>query len=214
MEVSCARTFEPELSRRFFAIIWLAHSGKISGFCNELKAGIRKADDDSAANVLLDFQIALNTPVEFGGTSVRGPHLDCPRKLFVGLLYFRDDADDSEGGDLEFYCVKGEGTAKLDAGRTGQRDDFELVKSVPFKGNVLVLFLNSPEALHGVSIRSRTMYPRIFLNLLGELKENLFVAPSSEAKLLTTSGPSPKKLNSTFGGAGLIHLSGPDRPRK
>jgi hypothetical protein len=39
---------------------------------------------------------------------------------------------------------------------------------------VLVLFLNSIDALHGVSVRSTTNVPRYFLNLVAEVREPLF----------------------------------------
>ena len=44
---------------------------------------------------------SYNSPVRTPST-VRGPHLDSPFKLFAALLYFRAPEDDSSGGDLEF----------------------------------------------------------------------------------------------------------------
>lgn len=161
---------------------------------SKLKAGIRKADEDSDADVLLDVQLALNTPVFLPGTTVRGPHVDCPKKLFVGLFYFRLDDDDSEGGDLELYKPK-TSPPKLDHTRTGKFEDMELVRRVPYRQNTAVLFLNTPEALHGVSVRSRTPFYRVFLNLLGEMRSPLF-DPANGKTTTVASGNSFQGQNS------------------
>ena len=44
-------------------------------------------------------------------------------------------------------------------------------------GNLLILSLNTPAALHGVSPRSRTDKPRYHLHLVGELTAPLFAIP-------------------------------------
>ncbi len=138
-----------------------------------LKAGVRGQVNDSHCNVFLDSQIAFNTPVEIGGTTVRGPHLDDPRKLFVGLFYLRLDGDQSRGSDLEIYRSKVK-PARLDITRTANLADMDLFETVKYEANTLVLFLNTPNSFHGVKPRSRTEYHRVFLNLLGEMPSPLF----------------------------------------
>jgi hypothetical protein len=138
-----------------------------------LKAGIRGRDNDHESHILLDCQIAFNTPVEIGGTTVRGPHVDDPRKLFVGLFYLRLDGDESRGGDLEIYRSRVM-PPKLDLTRTAGLADMEVVETVKYEANTLVLFLNTPDSLHGVRPRSRTPHHRVFLNLLGEMRHPLF----------------------------------------
>lgn len=139
----------------------------------ELKAGIRAGGKDSDADVLLDCQLAVNTPVTIAGTTVRAAHIDCPKKLFVGLLYLRLKEDRSSGGDLLLYRAK-TGTPAMDETRTVSASDLELVEKVPYNSNTLVLFLNTPQSFHGVSTRSRTPCHRVFLNLLGEMREPIF----------------------------------------
>lgn len=143
------------------------------GAISKLKAGVRGQLNDSDCNVFLDSQIAFNTPVEVGGTSVRGPHLDDPRKLFVGLFYLRLEGDQSRGADLEIYRSKVK-PARLDITRTASLADMELWQTVKYEANTLVLFLNTPSSFHGVKPRSRTPYHRVFLNLLGEMPSPLF----------------------------------------
>jgi hypothetical protein len=143
-----------------------------------LRAGIRPtrdANDASAfvdADVLLDAQISINSPVSGAPSSVRKTHLDEPHKLFAGLFYMRLPEDDSTGGDLELLRYRGR-----PRGFRGPMvyDRFvEPVATVPYAFNTLVIFLNSPAALHGVTTRSRTDAPRCFVNLVASVQERLF----------------------------------------
>lgn len=92
----------------------------------QLKAGIRGADGFSDADVLLDVQIAFNTPSAVAGTTVRSAHIDCPRKLFVGLFYMRQPGDQSSGADLNICRAKSK-NLQLDATRTADEKDIETV---------------------------------------------------------------------------------------
>ena len=150
------------------------------GPVRSLRAGIRRQQTfDDGADVLLDAQISLNTPVTGEPTSVRRGHLDAHNKLFVGLLYLRHPDDDSTGGELELYRYATdrptfEGTATWTA-----IDDshLEFAERVPYEKNQLVYFLNTPQALHGVTPRSRTATPRLFMNLVAEVRRPLFDVP-------------------------------------
>ncbi len=159
------------------------------GSLNSLRSGIREIDKNSPANVFLDCQIAVNTPASLSGTTVRGPHVDCPKKLFVGLLYMRLDEDKSDGGDLEIYRPKRR-PVELDYTRTADLDDMEFVTRVPYEKNVLVMFLNTPESLHGVSPRSQTDVHRVFVNLVAEMPTQLFQlqtgAPATTSGIVNT----------------------------
>lgn len=143
-----------------------------------LRAGIRGADDYGTADVLLDAQIAVNTPVTGPATTVRGPHVDMPEKLFVGLFYMRREDDDSSGGALEFYRSR---VAKPSFSETRDVPEREIepVFRIPYAANQLVLFLNTPWSLHGVSPRAETRHPRYFLNLIGQMGGPLFQARQS-----------------------------------
>src|SRR5262245_26782669 len=54
-----------------------------------LRAGVRNAVSVDRADVLLDAQVSINTPVTGPPSSVRPVHVDDPRKLFAGLFYLR-----------------------------------------------------------------------------------------------------------------------------
>jgi hypothetical protein len=128
-------------------------------------AGKRTDPTNQDHDLVLDCQVSINSPVT-EGSSVRGPHLDSPRKLFNALLYFRHPDDRSTGGDLEFYRLKG-GRAP-DKWSAIDPDLVERTHVVPYRANTLVMFINSPGALHGVSRRSVTPLPRRYVDFLGE----------------------------------------------
>ena len=98
-------------------------------------------------------------------------------------MYFRRPEDDSTGGDLQFYRYKNprhrfDPRAPVDpafvesAGIPSlkQVDDrlVEAVEAVPYEPNTLVMWVNTPHSIHGVSPRSITEFPRRYVNLLGE----------------------------------------------
>jgi hypothetical protein len=137
------------------------------------RAGLRRRDTFDTAEVLLDAQVCINTPVLTTASSVRGPHVDKPNKLFAGLWYLRPPEDtDTLGGELLIYRWRA-GRARFDGAELEPRD-VEVMAKVPYAGNTFVLFLNSLDALHGVTPRQPTPRTRWFLNLVGEVRVPLF----------------------------------------
>jgi len=132
-----------------------------------LHPGIRDAFGKAPeADVALDCQFGMNSPVTTP-SSVRGPHLDNPAKLFAALLYFRQADDSSTGGELELYRVK-PGQRPVARGSRVKPETVEVAERVAYAPNTLVMWLNSPLAIHGVSPRSVTPVPRRYINFLGE----------------------------------------------
>jgi hypothetical protein len=146
----------------------------------DLRARPRHEAGRRSGEVGVDAQIVVNSPALTGGTSVRGPHLDAPDKLFSGLLYLRHAVDDSVGGELELYAPAGE-PLTFDALHGTPRSTVRRVRTYPYRHNLLVLPLNTPRALHGVSPRGRTAWPRYHLHLVGEMSAALFVIPRHAA---------------------------------
>ena len=143
------------------------------GAIETLQSGVRKTDDFASVDVLLDAQICVNTPVLSPSPKIKQAHVDRPQVVFAGLYYLRHPDDRSTGGNLEIYRFK---TGKP-YGFQGQYIDdkyVELVKTVQYQRNALVLFVNSVESLHGVTVRSVTETPRCFVNLIGEVKRPLY----------------------------------------
>jgi hypothetical protein len=117
-------------------------------------------------NASLRCQPGINTPSPTL-SSVRGPHLDNPSEIYAGLFYMPVD----EGGDLEIYRWAGE--KKFHGKLEVQRECVELVKTVPYKPNTYVMFLNTPDALHGVTPR-QSKNPRYLVNVIADANKPLF----------------------------------------
>jgi hypothetical protein len=151
---------------------WLEE--KMGKKLEDWEVGVR--DVSSSSDILLDCQPGINSPVT-NPSRVRGPHLDKPDKLFAGLLYMRLGEDDSQGGDLEIYRIKDPNVVFYAKGETEDKY-VEMVRTIPYKKNTLVFFLNTRKSLHGVSVRSVTPYSRRLVNFVGEIprlaKEGLF----------------------------------------
>ena len=124
-------------------------------------------------DVALECQIAYGSPV-VKASRFLGPHVDREVSLFAGLLYFRLDEDDSTGGDLTFYKFKGAERAYAKERRGVPDHLVEQAKVVTYAKNKFVFFLNSPESLHGVSMRSETKFPRLHVNFVAELQTKIF----------------------------------------
>lgn len=154
------RALHPDLERRFGAL-------------ERIKAGLRHVDDHTRADLLLDALLVFNTPVASRPTSVRRAHLDSPHKLFTGLLYLRDPADTSRGGDLELCAFTPGGRRGFD----GPQIDSACVtpvETIAYDSNVLVMFLNSLDSVHGVTVRHPTPHRRCYVSLVGEFQHPLF----------------------------------------
>jgi hypothetical protein len=150
------------------------------GALRRLKLGMRNLDEFEDHDLLLDAQISGNTPVT-EPSSVKTVHIDSNNKLFTGLLYLRPPGDDSMGGDLDIVRFRRD----LSPGQYRRRYDgmfvddhlIEHVRTVRYSTNTLVMFVNCPDALHGVTVRQPTAQRRLFLNLVGEVDYALFDVP-------------------------------------
>ena len=116
-------------------------------------------------------QPGLNTPLT-REHSVRGPHLDNPIELYGGMFYMPDPNDLSFGGELEVYqlIMEPQFYGKLEI----HSHCVDLIDIVPYKANTLVMFLNGPKSVHGVSPRTPTSTYRQLVNLIGEVQKPLF----------------------------------------
>jgi len=152
-----------------------AFEGKLGRRLEDCSVGPRhprKALDSEARahDVKLDAQFGINSAVT-ETSSVRIAHVDSKFKLVAGLLYFRHPDDDSTGGELELYRYDPTG-ARFDARQDLIGNAFEIARTVPYRQNILVMWVNSPNALHGVSPRNPTSHPRRYINFLCETYVN------------------------------------------
>jgi hypothetical protein len=151
------------------------------------RVGIREKDSFADHDFLLDAQISGNTAVR-EESSVKTTHVDSNRKLFSGLFYLRHPEDDSIGGDLTIARFK-PGLSRWEWRRRFDgvfvpEELVEAVKTVRYERNTLVIFLNTLDSMHGVTVREPTPHLRLFMNLVCEVHEPLFDVPQAwEIKL-------------------------------
>jgi len=128
--------------------------------------GKEDSPENQQSDIVLDCQFSINSPVA-SESSVRGPHLDNPFKLYAALLYFRAPGDDSTGGDFDIYRLKRGHLPLPKPSRIGA-EHVERINRVHYRPNMLVFFVNTRHSLHGVTPRSITPVPRRYINFLGE----------------------------------------------
>lgn len=149
-----------------------------------LRAGVRGVDSFETHDILLDAQLSGNTPVR-EPSAVRTTHVDHNEKLFSGLLYLRPDDDDTPGSDLTIsrYRPGLRSTAQKLACFEGMYVDdafTEIVETVRYAKNTLVMFVNTIDSLHGVTVRQRTPHRRLFMNLVSEIADELYPVYTSK----------------------------------
>lgn len=165
-----SREFYQEVEKLFAREISTWHKVK-KGYTTALRFG----PNTTGANVLMDCQVAINTPVKVK-SAVRGPHIDGPAEIYAGLLYFRHHSDQvSKGGDLnicECKRPKCDKMPKKDRPKYGTGDthykpsDVYVRGIAPYRANSFALFINSEKAIHAVTPRSVTPYSRRLVNVV------------------------------------------------
>jgi hypothetical protein len=145
---------------------------------SRMRAGVRKRDKHGSIDVAMDAQIAGNTAVT-EASSVRSTHVDQGNKIFSGLFYMRPKGYDAVGGDLTLSRFVPSLTGRperLDRFKYAYVDDkyVEHVDTIKYDKNLLVLFINSLDSLHGVTVRQPTDQSRLFVNLVGEVSPPLY----------------------------------------
>jgi hypothetical protein len=143
------------------------------------RAGPRGAEGD--LDVQLDCQFVINTPwlasdgAEAEPPSVKTPHVDKRDTIFSALLYFRDPADEGQGGDLELYSWTRR--PRFLRHRMILPDDLRHRKDVCYAANTVVAFVNSAQAAHGVTPRAASQLPRRYINFIVETPFKAFDTP-------------------------------------
>ena len=127
---------------------------------------------DENKNIWTDCQLVMHKPFMEEKTT-RTPHIDNPMEMWAGLLYMPSPNDQSTGGEFQIYSTQSS-VQKVDkkAGRQIYDSDLgTVVKTIPYKRNTFVMFANnSPNTVHGVSLREDATLNRRSVNIIGEFK--------------------------------------------
>ncbi len=95
----------------------------------------------------------MNTAVTGVPSSFRVIHLDLPNKIFGGLFHMRDCADDSSGSDLSLFEFNGLPRIDPKHGFRVHPSAATNVKTIPYKKNTLIMFVNEINSLPGLNYR-------------------------------------------------------------
>lgn len=133
---------------------------------------------DHQPRIAQDARIEINTPVRDRPSSARGPHLDTPNRIFSCLFYMRHPEDDSTGGDLQL-CRWRNGRRGRAGAYQQPADAVEVVATIPYAANRLVIFPQGPDALHGVSLRHPTRHIRRYVFITAELDRDWLELPAA-----------------------------------
>ncbi len=147
-----------------------------------LKIGIEGRNNFDDCDILLDFQLGINTPVK-EITSVRGPHLDNKKSLYTALCYLKDSDDDTNSGHFTIYKLKPFKLLSLGSSRSVDLSNVNNYTEIKYKSNRVATFLNSRKSIHGVSQREITNKVRKFFAFNAIFKEDLFKIPFSSRLL-------------------------------
>ena len=169
-----AELFGPEIAREYPSL-------DIASITNG-RIGMRGID--AGCDAMLEVQFTMHAPIYGRAGAERTAHVRGPEKLFEVVLCLRRDDDNAEGGDFRIYRVRPGHTALF--GARGQIDirSIEVVRTIPRRKNILVLWLNTPRSIVEVSQRGPSPVTSVYLNCLVELPYPLFKFPKSRGKLV------------------------------
>ena len=124
-----------------------------------------KANARGIGDLGMECQPGVNTPLT-ETARVRGPHLDNPRELYGGMLYMPHPDDTSTGGELQICRWKAPRRfhGKLEC----YDEDVEVVSTVPYKTNTLVMFINGLDSVHAVTPRTPSPTCRRLVNIAAD----------------------------------------------
>ena len=128
---------------------------------------------DENKNIWTDCQLVIHNPVQ--DRTTRTPHIDNPMEMWAGLMYMPYKNDESTLGEFQLRSVLDDvKKVNMNLGRQIYRSNLgPVVKSVPYKRNTFVMFANnSPNTIHGVSLRQNAKLYRRSVNIIGEFKRN------------------------------------------
>lgn len=138
--------------------------------------GLILRDEPGAARILQDARCEINTPVTGPASVSRGAHLDTSNRLFTCLFYVRPPEDDSEGGDLQLFRWRNGPIEEFDSFQLPD-EAVELVATIPYRANQVVIFPQGINALHGVGLRQPTPHTRQYVFISAELADNWLTLP-------------------------------------
>ena len=98
--------------------------------------------------------------------------MDRSKNIIGGLFYLKEQDDLDEGGNLELYKWKSQNDfiKMLNYDNSISRKQIDLIKTIKYKKNTIVFFLNSLDSLHSVTSRKVNSVRRKYIYLSCDFK--------------------------------------------
>jgi hypothetical protein len=137
------------------------------------KYGMFGGETHHNADVLTDARLELISPSLGPPWSHRAGHVDIGNRLFSALYYLRAPDDETEGGGLDLFRYRNRPPNSLDVVELADHL-IEKVATIPYRANTLVVFPNSPLAIHGSEPRGYSERDRAYAFITAEVEKSLF----------------------------------------
>ena len=138
------------------------------GSLDTIDTQVRYGGNYSQDKLSMECQFSLNTPSSHE-SSVIGAHTDGLKELYAGLLYFRNNQDKAQGGDLIVYEWIDPKKKRFTNASLVDCHYIKEVNRIKYEPNTLVFFLNTKDFIHSVSPRKPSEYSRRFVNILSDI---------------------------------------------
>lgn len=125
---------------------------------------------DRNTDLVTDCQFVINRGKNESKNWLVNPHVDNPKELYAGLLYFTGEKDYENGGNVHLF-EKTKKTIFYGKNRVAEAciSSSECIKCKP---NTLVIFPNTKDSIHAVSAING--YTRKYINFITEWYEPTF----------------------------------------
>jgi len=159
--------FEYHTSQDFYnSVLRIFNLPVQNNWIKDEKVKVRHAEGD--AGIVTDTQFVIHEPITEGTT--RTPHIDNPVEIYAGLLYMRQRGDKAKGGDFVIYDTHPISHVVTGTGRQITNSvKLKESKTIRYKENTFVMFLNSNKSVHGVTPRQEPGHDRLSINIIAEV---------------------------------------------
>ena len=156
--------FEYHTSQEFYNLVLRMFNER--RWIKDEKVKVRHTEGNEG--IVTDTQFVIHEPITKGTT--RTPHIDNPVEIYAGLLYMRQRGDKAKGGDFVIYDTQSISHVVTGTGRQITNSvKLKESKTIPYKENTFVMFLNSNKSVHGVTPRQEPGHDRLSINIIAEV---------------------------------------------
>ena len=163
--------FEFHTSQQYYNQVLKIFENDLQGNSWLTNENVKVRHSEGNTRIVTDTQFVIHEPIKAGTT--RTSHIDNPLEIYAGLLYMRQRGDKAKGGDFVIYDTPQIDKVVEKTGRQIPKSFGELKenKTISYKENTFVMFLNSNKSVHGVTPRQDPGHDRLSINIIAEIEK-------------------------------------------